>query len=268
MIIDAHVHMFPDKIAKKTLDHLSQIAQSPYHTDGTAAGTVQAFDRWGIQTGIVMHIATKPSQQTTINNWAASLQKEYPGRLFCCGTVHPKAEDALEEIDRIRERRLHGIKLHPDYQDFMVDDPQMFPIYEKIADSGLPVVFHTGWDPLSPNCVHASAKGIKKVAKLFPTLKIVAAHMGGMRRYDESEEELAGIDTVWFDTAMSFLYCQPEHFLRLCRKHGADRILFGSDCPWSRSCDEKEYLLRSGLSDEELEKILWKNASELFSLSL
>ena len=92
--------------------------------------------------------------------------------------------------------------------------------------------------------------------------------MGGMRRYDESEEELAGIDTVWFDTAMSFLYCQPEHFLRLCRKHGADRILFGSDCPWSRSCDEKEYLLRSGLSDEELEKILWKNASELFSLSL
>lgn len=268
MIIDSHVHMFPEKIAGRTLEHLSQIAKSPYHTDGTAPGTIRSFDEWGIDGGVVMHIATKPSQQKTINTWAVSLQAEYPGRLFCCGSVHPDAEDALEEIASIRKNGLHGIKLHPDYQNFMVEDPKMYPIYEAIAASGLPVVFHTGWDPLSPNCIHASAKGIRNVAKQFPTLKIVAAHMGGMRRYEDSEEELAGTENVWFDTAMSFLYCNPEQFLRLCQKHGTDRILFGSDCPWSRSCDEKDFLLCSGLKDGELEDILWKNAAELFSLSI
>lgn len=264
--IDAHIHMFPEKIAAKTLQHLSQVSHFSYQTDGTPNDTQSKLRSWGIQAAVVMHIATKPAQQRTINDWAASLQRDFPDTFFCCGSVHPDAPDAADEIRRISQIGLHGIKLHPDYQNFFVEEPRLFPIYEEAAGQGLPIVFHAGWDPLSPDVVHATAKGLAYVAKQFPSLNIVAAHMGGMKRYEEAEEELAGLKNVWLDTAMSSHFCHPEQFLRLCKKHGTDRILFGSDCPWSRSCDEAEYIEKLELSWKEQESIFHENAERLFQI--
>lgn len=94
---------------------------------------------------------------------------------FCFGSVHPDAEDWPEALQYIKNAGLRGIKMHPDYQDFFIDDKRLFPIYDAIAALELPVTFHAGWDPLSPDCVHASPAAIKRVAKLFPKLKIIAA---------------------------------------------------------------------------------------------
>lgn len=52
----------------------------------------------------------------------------------------------LDELDRIKALGLKGVKLHPDYQRFLVDDPRCIPIYEKISRLGLITVFHTGLD--------------------------------------------------------------------------------------------------------------------------
>ena len=80
----------------------------------------------------------------------------------------PDAPDALDELQRIKDLGLYGVKLHPDYQGFLIDDPKMFPIYDAISSLGLPVTFHTGWDPLSPDLIHATPQAVAKVVKLFP----------------------------------------------------------------------------------------------------
>lgn len=189
MIIDAHIHIFPDSIAEKALKNLSEICKMPYWTDGSVKGTEEKLKDWKIDKAICMNIATKPKQQDTINRWAASIQND---TLLCFGTVHPDAPDAIEELQKIRDLGLYGIKFHPDYQNFRIDDPRMFPIYEAVSGLGFPVTFHTGWDPLSPDLIHAPSQAVAKVADLFPKLTIIAAHMGGMNRYNESETYLCG----------------------------------------------------------------------------
>jgi uncharacterized protein len=264
MLIDMHVHMFADRIAKRALNNLARICKCPYYTDGTVDGTSEKLREWGVNFCAAMNIATKPSQQATINDWAASVQNQ---SIRCFGSVHPDAPDALDELQRIKALGLCGVKLHPDYQDFFIDDKKMFPIYEAISALELPVTFHTGRDPLSPNLVHASPAAVARTADLFPKMKIIAAHMGGMAMYSEVEELLAG-KNIFLDTAMSAMLCPPEQFERIVNKHGSEHVLFASDCPWSRSCDELRYIEKTHLSSSDKENIYWRNAARLLNIHL
>ena len=261
MIFDMHTHAFPDAIAAKALPKLANICGCPYHTDGTLTGTQQKMKEWGVDAFALMHIATTPTQHTSVNNWAASIQNEKD--IFCFGSVHPNAENPVAEIQRIHSLGLKGIKFHPDYQDFMVDDPQLFPLYEEAAALHLPVTFHTGRDPLSPDLIHAPAEKMAKIADLFPSLTIIAAHMGGMDTPDEAEAFLLGKRNVYLDTAFASHFLSPVQCERMMRRHGLERILFASDSPWSRSCDELRFLEQCHLTDRELELICWDNAYQL-----
>lgn len=264
LILDMHTHAFPDAIAAKALPKLSTICGCPYHTDGTLVGTQEKMKEWGVDAFTLMHIATTPTQHTSVNNWAASIQKE---NVICFGSVHPNAEDPVAEIQRIHSLGLRGIKFHPDYQEFFVDDPRLFPLYEEAASLHLPVTFHTGRDPLSPTLVHAPAEKMAKIADLFPTLTIIAAHMGGMDTPDEAETFLLGKANVYLDTAFASHYLTPTQCEHMIRTHGLNRVLFASDSPWSRSCDEREFLERCGFSSRELDQLMGENACELLSIS-
>ncbi|MGX8701759.1 amidohydrolase family protein [Caproiciproducens sp.] len=263
MLIDIHVHMFTDRIAKRALKKVSaNVCQATYCTDGTVGETTEKLRSWGVDVCAALNIATKPSQQTVINNWAAFIQNE---SIRSFGSVHPDAPNAVEELYRIKSLGLSGVKLHPDYQDFFIDDKKLFPVYEAISELGLPVVFHTGRDSLFSEGTHAPPTAVARVADLFPRMTIIAAHMGGMAMYGEVEESLMG-KNVFFDTAMSMFWCTPRQFESLVNRHGAERVLFGSDCPWSRSCDQFAFIERTGLTDAQKEKIYWKNSAELLKL--
>ena len=262
MLIDFHVHLFPDNLAGRTLEHLAQIAQAPYYTRGTVSDTLRRMDEAGVDVGVVQHIATKPSQQKTINNFAASIQNE---RLVCFGTVHPDAEDVMEELYRIRELGLKGIKLHPDYQNFYVDDPHLAMLYETAQALQLPILMHTGYDPVSPESIHGPAQAVAQVAHSYPQLTLIAAHMGGLNEYDRAERYLVG-SNVYLDMSMSSIYCQPEQFIRMVHRHGADRILFATDCPWSTAEDEMRLLDQVPLSIREKAMICYGNAQRILGI--
>ena len=264
MILDMHTHAFPDAIAAKALPKLASICGCPYETDGTLAGTQAKMKEWGVDAFALMHIATTPTQHTSVNNWAASIQK---GNVFCFGSVHPNAENPTEEIRRIHELGLKGIKFHPDYQEFMVDDPRVFPLYEEAAALHLPVTFHTGRDPLSPDLIHAPAEKMARIADLFPQMTIIAAHMGGMSTPEEADAFLVGKPNVYLDTAFISHFLTPEQAAPMMRRHGLNRILFASDSPWSRSCDELDFLQQCGFTSSELELILGENARRLLKIS-
>ncbi|MDD3242197.1 MAG: TatD family hydrolase [Eubacteriales bacterium] len=262
MVIDAHMHVFPDALAGKALPRMAEVAKVPYHTDGTLRDTQEKMTQWGIDKGLFLHIATRPGQHK-VNDFAASIQNRH---ILCFGSVHPKDPDALAEMERIQALGLHGVKFHFDYQDVRMDDAAVKPLMDLAAQLGLPVTVHAGWDPYSPDHVHAPVKAIAATAKEFPRLKLIAAHMGGMMRWDEALEVLAGRENVWLDTAMAAVYCPPEKFRALLQKHGCERVLFGSDCPWDTATHELEYLRAAGLTVRQLEGITAGNISALLGL--
>lgn len=262
-LIDFHTHAFPDAIAGRTLDKLSVISNIIPHSQGTLAGTRKRQKQAGVTLSVVLQIATKPSQQTTVNNWAAENQKD--GLVFF-GSVHPDAEDAVSELKRIKALGLKGVKLHPDYQEFFVEEKRMFPLYEAMEALGLPLIFHAGQDPLSPELIHAEPQQIALVAKTFPHLTLIAAHMGGVNRSNEVEKHLVGLPNVYLDTSMAHTFCDPAQGERIIKTHGSDHVLFGSDLPWGSAEKSLAFLEQLHLSPEDKERVFYKNACKLLKL--
>ena len=133
---------------------------------------------------------------------------------------------------------------------------------------GLPVAFHTGRDPLSPEVIHCQPQVLGKIAEMFPKLTIIAAHMGGMELPQEAAQYLAGKKNVYFDTAFASHFLTASQLGELIHLHGADRVLFATDCPWSTVPDERDLLEAAGLTPAEKEQIAYRNAEELFGITV
>lgn len=265
-VIDAHIHAFPDKIAEGAVARLQGISGITPCTNGTVGNTLEKLAATGVDRGFFLNIATSPRQQTSVNNSAAELSRVYPERVSAFGSVHFRAEDSLVELERIKALGLPGIKLHPDYQGFSIDDPELDPIYEKCAELKLPIVFHAGWDFYSPDRIHASPKAARRVLDRFPGLTIVLAHFGGMKQWDEVERWLIGRD-VWLDTAMCATYGDPVQMRRMILSHDPQRILLGSDCPWEDPASSIRFILSLGLSESLTRSILAQNAQRFLGLA-
>lgn len=263
MVIDFHVHAFNPKIAEKAVGKLAEIAKIPPYTYGLVEQTIKRFDEWGVDKGVLLPVATKPSQHRVLNDWAV---QQNGGRFISFGGVHPLGEDAIDELTNIKNAGLHGVKLHPDYQGYMVDDKRLEPVYDEIERLGLPVVFHAGFDCISPDLIHCPPERSVKVCNSHKKMKIVLAHLGGNQMWQEVYDILAGNDAeLYFDTSFS-MDCPNELMEKIINKHGADRILFASDCPWESGAKIKEKILSLKISDDKKEDILGNNALRLLGM--
>ena len=258
---DFHTHAFTDSLAERAVSGLADTSGITPATDGTIKGLRVKMAENGLQRAMLLPVATKPSQQTFINNWAAEMMG---GGLYCCGSVHPDADDAVQEVERIKSLGLSGVKFHSEYQHFNPDEERMFPIYEKIADMGLLAVFHGGWDPYAEEKVRATPERFARLCEAFPKLTVVAAHLGGLMLWDDIEKHLAGkYDNLYLDVSVLSRYVDRDFLLRIIRRHSADRILFGSDCPWDEPANEIAMINELPLTDVEKEKIFYRNAEKL-----
>ncbi len=261
MIIDIHTHCFPDELAPRAIAALSECSDVPACTDGTCAGLSASMRRAGVDRSAVMPIATKPSQARSINKWAAAVNEQRPD-LICFGTLHPRQEDLREEIGRIAADRIPGVKFHPDYQDFFVDEPELLPMYRALADAGLIALFHAGVDIGLPPPVHCTPDRLARVLDAVPELTVIAAHMGGYECWDDVERCLVGRD-LYFDTSYSLADLGPGRMVALMRAHGIERILFGTDSPWTDQAAEVAGIRSLELADGEIEAVLGGNAAVL-----
>ena len=264
MIIDFHAHCFPDAIAPKALPKLA--ACSGIHsafTDGTAEGLLAAMDRAGIDKSVVANIATNPKQQRSVNSFAISLLEE--PRFIPFGSVHPEAPDALDELRRLKDAGVKGIKLHPDYQEFFPDDPGVFPIYHEIARLGLVTLFHAGVDIGLCDPVRATPARLANALPQFEGAPVVAAHFGGYILWREVLEHLCGKD-IYFDTSYCARKMPPPWAREIIAAHGAGRILFGTDLPWADPSDEIAFVRRISADEGMAGEILGENAERLLGL--
>ncbi len=263
-IIDFHTHTFPDDLADRAIASLkANSPESINHTDGTLSGLLQSMENCGIKHSVVLPVATKPSQIPVINGNCLRLRSKH---ITAFGALHPQTPNLEQEIAFLKENNIPGIKFHPEYQNFYVDDNALFPIYEQLSAAGLIVVFHAGKDPGPFTCDHALPSSLKTVHKNFPSLRIVAAHMGGWKLWDEVERHLCGLP-VFLDTSAVSDNISEEQFKRILNKHGADNILFGTDSPWFDQCQMTKWINSIDLSDSVKSRIFYENGRRLLTLA-
>ncbi len=261
MVIDFHTHCFPARIAEKAIETLSSASGLVPYTDGTPDGLKSLMRQDGVDMSVVLSIATNAKQQAAVNDFAASINQ---GSIIAFGSVFPGADNVLEELERIKVLGLKGVKFHPEYQNFYVDDKKMKPIYKKISELGLITVFHAGEDYGYAPPYHATPERLKKALLWFDS-PVVAAHWGSQGMGQETLSQLCGLD-IYFDTAFGYGSTPKPLQQAILEKHGVDKILFASDCPWHAPSMDLFLLDNLGLSQSELECIKSENAKRLLGL--
>lgn len=267
MIIDFHTHVFPDELAPRAMKSLTEEIddQYPAVSDGTVSGLLRNMDEWGIDISVICPVVTNAKQMRKANEFAAATGEAHPNRLVSFGGIYPNAGSFKEDIDFVASLGLKGLKFHCEYQDFNLDDERMLKIYDYAINKGLIILHHAGFDPAFPPPFKSSPKQFLNIANKLRGGTIIAAHFGGHDQWDDVERYLAGSE-VYLDTSMGFEYFSREQFLRIASRHGADKILFASDAPWSSAKNEMEHLRSTPLSDEEKAAILGANAARLLGI--
>ena len=260
--IDMHAHIFPPGVAEKVINALETYYGSRWSGTGELDDLLRNLRQAHISRAVIFSSATKPAQVTVINDFLSRIQEQYPELLIAFGTMHPDFPGCRNEIDRIRKLHLRGLKFHPDFQQFCIDDPRMDKIYEAVGDS-LPILFHVG----DSRTQFSKPERLLKIHKRFPELKLIAAHFGGYSEWHRAWKYLIGQD-VWLDISSSIKFIGPQEARRMVEAHGADRILFASDYPGTLQKQAIEDVLSMGLSEADNEKIFFRNAEKLLGISL
>lgn len=260
-IIDAHCHIYPDKIAEKASDSTGHFYDLPSSLDGKVSTLLSHGRAAGIDHFIVQSVATTPKQVSSINRFIASAVAESEGRFTGLGTLHPDSEDISGDVEELISLGLRGVKLHPDIQRFKIDDYRMLKIYE-LCEGRLPILMHTGdhrYDYSNPN-------RLMPVLDIYKNLTVIGAHFGGWSIWEDATEKLAGYKNLFVDCSSSLYAVAPERATELIRAYGTDRVLFGTDYPLWTPEEEVERFMRLELTDAEREDILSNNASRLFGI--
>lgn len=265
MVIDFHTHAFPDKIASRVIDHLSAVAGglAPNH-----CGTVESLKKKSLSGGadraVLLNIATNPKQEYNVNSFAISLVGD--DVIIPFGSINPDSENIDSELRRLKAAGIKGIKLHPDYQGFFVDEERMLPIYEKIASYGLITVFHAGIDIGYPTLVHCTPQMLRKALPYFGTAPVVAAHFGGFQLWEDAITYLADTD-IYIDTSFSAGRIPKATAELILKTFNTEKILFGTDMPWGDTSEELKFIFSICENEEIREKILGKNAQKLLNIN-
>jgi len=233
---------------------------------------LEDMNRANVEKALIMALDTSKSdhwafkQSMTTNDEVAELVARYPDRFIGYGSVDPRREDAVEEVERcVTELKLKGLKFHPAAVSTYPNDEKLFyPIYEKCVEHNIPVQTHCGTTGMYFTKIkYMMPLNYDDVAVDFPTLKLVLLHFG-----------IGG----WHNQAMSLAFRHPNVYLDLS---GAspniipkelsmaantpfyqNKILFGTDYPfvgmqsWFRTFNKVK---RFNWSEDTMKKVLREN---------
>lgn len=269
MVIDFHTHIFPDKIAKSTIEALANKAENKPYTDGTAQGMVDAMLRADADICVTLPVLTKASQFDSVTRFAVAVNERFnteEKKLISFAGMHPECEDIEGKMQYLKLMGIKGVKIHPDYQCTFIDDKGYIEILKCAKKYDMVVVTHSGIDDgYKDEPVRCPPEKVLKVIEEVNHDKFVLAHYGGHKQWEEVYELLAG-KNVYFDTAYTLHEISEELFKKILLKHGEDKVLFATDCPWRDIKDDLQILNSFNLSESTLNKILYKNALKLLGI--
>ena len=253
MIIDFHTHAYNAQLASRATAAVP--ADSPYAPsfDCTIGGLKKQMIECGIDKSAVLNIANKPENTINVNNFAISLLDD--PMLIPFGSIHPYYKDYKFELDRLWERGIIGIKFQPYTQKYFVNDASAMKVYEYALNKGFILMFHCGYD-LMIKGEYSNVTAFNEVAQNFRGSKIIAAHLGGWKMWEEAVNKLPSAN-IYFDC--SFVFGFLDNVDVYLKAFNENKVLFGTDTPWTHPKKEIEYLKNLQISQEFKDKIFYKN---------
>jgi predicted TIM-barrel fold metal-dependent hydrolase len=268
-VVDAHVHVFPDRMLEAVYRWFDQHAwQIRYKLLAEQIASF-LFAR-GVSRVVALHYAHKPGMARGLNRFVAELAAKDP-RILGLATVFPGEEGAKEILEEAFALGLKGVKLHCHVQCFSPDAAALNEVYETCARHNKTLVMHAGREPALPQypCDPYQLCAVERVEHVLrdhPRLKLCVAHLGG-DEFEGYDRLMRRFPNLWLDTtiALSEFLPLPEPPWRMVKDH-AHRITYGSDFPilpfaWDR---ELRRFGKLGLSDDERARVLGQNALALF----
>ncbi len=269
MIIDFHTHIFPDKIAARTISLLAEKGSITPFSDGTVDGLIAEMERAGVDISVTLPVMTSPSQFDSVNRFAAEINERFADKerkLISFAGIHPDCEDIDGKMSFIKKSGFLGVKIHPDYQGTYIDDERYVKILECAKEHDLIVITHSGVDGAYRDVpVKCTPERALKLIRRVPHSKFVLAHLGANEMPEDVLEILCGED-VYFDTAFVLRYTDKETFKKIVEKHGEDKILFATDSPWSSVGGDVDIVKSFALDKNTENKIFFENAKKLLGI--
>lgn len=258
-VFDIHAHIYPDKIAERAVKNISQSYDDfPVLNDGTLNTLLAEMDRGGTTRAAIHSVATTPHQVNSINRFVLESARAHPDRLIPFATLHPDTPDLGDVVDEIVKEGFLGVKLHPEFQGFKVDEKRALRLFDALAGR-LPVLLHCG----DFRCDNSVPERITHMLKQIHGLDLICAHLGGWTTWEISAIELRGAD-IWVDTSSSLYVLDPPTATAIIKSYGVDRVLYGTDYPMWHADEEIQRFMELRITDDEREKILWRNHLRLF----
>lgn len=261
--IDTHCHVFPDQIAKHAIGTLSQKSEYVAVADGTLADTIKTQQEWDCHQFVMLDIATSAKSVPKVNDFL--IEHNDNKRIFSFGTIHPDFQDYVAELDRLENAGIKGIKFHPGYQNFLMDEKRMYPIYEEVAKHNMILLFHAGYDPAFDGSDCSDPFRAANILRDLKGAKIILAHMGNYLNNHEAMKHLMGSD-AYFDVSVASVYMAKQEMEQMIKAHGVEKFLYATDCPWSSGIKTQEVINSLNLPDGDKEKIFYKNAAKLLQI--
>ena len=260
MRFDIHTHAFHPKISARVLEQLEDHYSIQPVGTGIIDDLLARVRNAGLHKAAVLCAATSPDQVIPANAYALRLHAEYK-EVIAFGTVHPAFQHWERQLECLKTAGIPGIKLHPEFQGFWLNDPRLLPIFEH-AQNDFIFQIHIGYRKApehNPSCPYKLAA----ILDAFPKLRVVAAHLGGWLHWEHSLKVLAGRD-LWLETSSCMDFIDDATLRAVLHAHPREKLLFGSDYPLFDPSEEcRKLQMRAAFSDAELEEVL-TNAGALF----
>jgi predicted TIM-barrel fold metal-dependent hydrolase len=260
-IIDIHTHIYPEKIARKASNSVRDFYQldGSLEMDGTSEMLLRRGSEAGISRFVILPVSNTPNRVRSINSFILEKARS-ENRVIGFGTVHAAMEALEEEVEWILQNGLRGIKMHPDSQQFDIDDPRLFPVYEAVQGK-IPVMLHMG----DPRYNYSHPARLRHVLNVFPHLDVIAAHFGGYRMFHTARELLWDTNCV-FDVSSAIMFMEQGEPEKYINSYGAERMAYGTDYPLWDPVEEVAHFQKLKLTDDQFDQISHKTAERILGL--
>lgn len=261
-IINSHCHIYPEKIADKAVMGIRDFYDLDMSLNGKVDNLIEDGNKVGVVHYLIHSVATTPKQVRSINEFISDVVNENPNLFTGFGTLHPDSDDIEGDFEHLISLGLKGVKLHPDFQQFALNEEKAFKLGEVIDNGNVPVLIHCG----DYRYNYSNPEQLKPFLEKFPDMIVIGAHFAGWSVWAEATEKLAGTPNLYVDLSSSLYGISSEEANKFIHAYGVDKVLWGTDYPMWESESEMELFRKIGLTPEEENMILYENSAKLLGL--
>lgn len=259
--IDFHTHAFPDGIAATAIRSLEKKSNTRAYLNGTLDELLSSMDKTGIERSVICSIAARVEQFKPILDWSLSIRSP---RIIPFPSIHPGDPDFHEHLHEIKRHGFAGLRMHPYYQNFYLDDPELLDFYRLVRELDLLLIMHTGYDIAYPRIKRADPARVLNLLNKVEGLRLITTHLGGWDDWGTVRELLTGLP-VYMEISFALDFLDQIRLRDMIINHPPEYILFGTDSPWTDQATTLKMLTRLDLPEQLFKQITRDNGLKLLS---